>query len=122
MEKNKIFEKAVNGLAKQNFKQSMVGHHCRYRGPGWLKCAIGHLIPNKKYRIWMEGRTIQSLLHTKKDRQKLFGRLTKEQIGLLCALQAAHDADESSDPVEMKSQLRVIAHKFNLKLPKALLK
>lgn len=55
-QKQKWFNKAYLGLKNQDFKRSVYGTSCRYRGPKELKCAIGHLIPDDKYAFVMENR------------------------------------------------------------------
>lgn len=53
--KQQLFNKSVDGLAKQDFHQSMnysrrYGTGCAYRGENGYKCALGHLIPDSDYQ------------------------------------------------------------------------
>lgn len=57
-----IFNKVVNHLRTQGCK-AVDGTYCRYRIKKTnLKCAIGCLIPNDKYKPSMEGESIDSKL------------------------------------------------------------
>ena len=61
MNRQDIFEKAVKGLASQDFEQSRAGPTaCLYRGPEGRRCAIGWCIPDGHYFKNMEGKSVSS--------------------------------------------------------------
>lgn len=54
--KQEIFDYVYSCMEKQNWQRSMSTgswpgvNRCRYRGNNGMKCAIGHLIPDDKYK------------------------------------------------------------------------
>src|SRR5687767_5712675 len=57
MDKQTIFNAMWTGLSGQGWKRSIADGSCLYRGPGGLKCAVGHLIPDALYDPGMEDGT-----------------------------------------------------------------
>jgi hypothetical protein len=91
MTKQEMFTKAWLGLAGQNWEQSVLFGECMYRGPGGLKCAAGHLIPDEKYRSEMEYVSIPSLLE---KYPFLLGKLLDDDHKeFLWQMQKAHDSN-----------------------------
>ena len=85
MTKQTIFNKVVRHLRQQGQKSSDQ-NGCLYRGPNGTKCAIGCLIPDKKYNSNMEGRRF--------DDEEYFGFpewQTQDIIGFLDDLRGIHD-------------------------------
>jgi hypothetical protein len=107
MKAQKLFDKAVAGLAKQEWEQSTnyIGDACAYRGKGGKKCAVGHVLADSYYRKDMDdrGRNLESLLLNYKN-LPLFIR---EHIGLLDRMQTMHD--ENQCPLSMKAAFKRIA-------------
>jgi hypothetical protein len=96
MNKQQIFDKVARHLLKQNAKSRVVETgpdsdetvHCKYRGPDGLMCAVGCLIPDDLYDPKMEGRRAHAILGS-----LFFDRtgISREDMGLLEALQSIHD-------------------------------
>lgn len=100
MDKQELFDQAMTGMARQGWKRSE-DHTgtCLYRGPGGLKCPVGHLLTDAEAKAF-EGLSAQTLVAT--------GRLPKRFDGLeefLCALQTEHD-----DAVDPSWRLFAIDH------------
>lgn len=85
------FDIALNGIRKQNYKISTTKEgSCAYRGENGLRCALGHMIPNKLYKSGMEGLVPDhSLL---RDFPELGVYLENVDVELLTDLQCAHDS------------------------------
>lgn len=113
-EKQKMFNKAVKGLASQDFQQSLSDGTCAYRGLGGKRCAVGWLIPDGKYDAEMEGFPVDDIGCFKGTQVLTF----------LLELQEAHDDAEHEDVDRvsdvMKARLRSFAESHKLKLPKVL--
>lgn len=82
---------AVEGVLRQGGK-SMDGGKCRYRAPNGRKCAVGHLIEDRRYEPRIESHTA--------DYREVIDAIGLEDpkvrtVSLLRELQTAHD--ESSD-------------------------
>jgi hypothetical protein len=54
MTAQELFDTVVAHLLKQNKKSLGTDGFCKYRGDIGLKCAIGVLIPDDKYKTWMD--------------------------------------------------------------------
>jgi len=107
-EKQKLFNKAVKGLASQDFKRSVNRYGtCLYRGPAGRRCAVGWLIPDAEYSASMEDKNAAAI------------GLFEDAVGpFLVHLQDVHDA--ADDSRDLKKGLIQFAKAYNLKLPKAL--
>ena len=118
-----IFNRAYLGLKAQGFKVSATaGGKCMYRGPGGLKCAAGHLIPDDRYAFAMERRCASDVGTVYGF--DIFGEgVTKEDENFLDNLQEAHDypINEGHDPGEecptIEPHLRELARRYNLEVP-----
>lgn len=55
--KQELFDRISKHLLKQNAKSIDIGG-CLYRGPNGLKCAVGAIIPDKKYSQTIEGSNV----------------------------------------------------------------
>lgn len=110
MTDQEIFETSATHLLKQgrrslnNFSLPDVSWVCAYRGRSGLKCAIGILIPDDKYRASMENMDVRELF-TKFD-PGFYGKLS-----LLSTLQQIHDSDE---PSYWKTSLRSLGKSWGL--------
>lgn len=118
MNKQEIFTKAYIGLRDQGFERSVtVDEHgdetCAYRGDNGLKCAIGHCIPDERYKPELEGDTPN---HNPKLLGKALGfSLTPEDALWLTDLQRCHDSACSGSGVQR--YLRRFAEKHGLEVP-----
>jgi len=81
-----FFDKVVEHLAKQG-QQSMMDGRCRYKTPDGLKCAIGIFIPDDKYKLEFEGRSIYSL---ERGCEVVFSG--EADVRFASDLQSAHDS------------------------------
>lgn len=122
-----VLNKSVTKLRAQN-KRSIGSYRsesggftegCAYRGEDGLRCAIGHMIPNKYYRKWMEG------FVPTKEKGGNFERLyevlieigyTDEQIKFMKELQEIHDNETLWE--QRETQWKAIAEKYELTMPK----
>ena len=82
--------------------------NCQYRGGGGLKCAIGHLIPDRYYHRDMEGTAASSVCHDTEGLDVLFAGVPAE---FLNNLQGVHDC---FPPAEWKGELMRLANLWNL--------
>lgn len=118
MTKQEAFNKAVRGLAKQGFRQSITpGGVCRFRmatKSGVRKCAIGHLVPDAK--LFSKLRSSNS--HIYEDNELICKAIGLRFNDFVWDLQIAHDCARSSG--HMKDALRNLAADYGLKLPKVL--
>ncbi len=94
------------------YGQSVVGK-CAYRSDDGLKCAVGCLIPNRYYSERMEGKAICSLY----GEYKFFDRFSSQELSMLSELQHTHDF---TPPRSWKTQLRILAKKYDLNIPDSL--
>lgn len=108
--RQQIFNRVVKGLASQDFKQSLQGTFCAFRGNNDRKCAIGWLIPDKLYSPPLEREPSDFLI-----KRLLPDTISKDDIDLTDNLRAAHDWGDS--PADMKYRLRKVAETFSLKIP-----
>jgi hypothetical protein len=92
--RQEIFDKVASALIAQG-KPSINPENgeCLYRHEG-LKCALGHLIPDKKYNEKYEDRDIYTLLQEYEDE---FPKWMTKYVDFLAKLQDLHD-DEYSWP------------------------
>lgn len=83
--KQQIFDRVATHLVRQREKSIRQGI-CQYRGDGGLKCAVGVLIPDYRYREYMEQLTPG-------DRElNQVTRCGDDACQLLQQLQSTHDA------------------------------
>jgi hypothetical protein len=55
IDRQQIFTNAVNGIRRQGTYAGSIDRACMYRGPNGTACAIGHNIPDDRYRPGIEG-------------------------------------------------------------------
>jgi hypothetical protein len=112
-----VFNKIVKHLRQQGRKskiylkehlESIPGTNCAYRGKDGLKCAIGCLIPNRKYKPTMEGQSPREVLR----HAGISARYKYVDDGLLRDLQSIHD---DYHPVAWEKAFREIAIQYELK-------
>jgi hypothetical protein len=104
MTAQELFDTVATHLITQNKQSLSPDGVCKYRGAGGLKCAIGVLIPDDKYKTWMDcgGNALHLVLET-------IG--LGEHFYLCRKLQVVHDATE---PHEWRGELSNVAAKFGL--------
>lgn len=81
-------------------------NNCAYRGEGGMSCAVGCLIPDKRYYRGLEGMSAPAL-------PSYILKEYEEHIELLCLLQGIHD-DHHED--NWKQCLEQLAHTYELSL------
>lgn len=102
------FNLVWEGMRSQGFKPAQDDQgKCKYRING-LKCAVGHLIPDKLYRPGMEGTGVIDLHFAEIG-------LEKHNCNLLIDLQGAHDGADTAEEVEQS--LRGVAADWDLRMP-----
>ena len=109
-----IFDKVALHLIKQKAKAIKAGGSedplCAYRGDDGLKCAVGALIPDDKYRPYFEGSSL--CYHTPNTAlARAAGLRTDLQLKLAADLQTVHDECE---PEEWTYLLAKTAKHWNL--------
>lgn len=119
----KMFDKAVAGLATQNFVQSIVVqlsgiNSCVFRGPKGRKCAIGHCLEDDE----IEYETYNNNEYTKFESNTGTCMVAAKKYDVTLTeidnLQTCHDA--SKTPERMKKTLVLFAATNNLILPDVL--
>lgn len=79
------FDAAARGVIGQGRAASDDGKRCRLKTLSGAKCAVGWLIPDDRYRMFMESRPFMELLDILGD------VIPRSLYPLLCDLQTAHD-------------------------------
>lgn len=106
-----LFDTVAGHLLRQA-KRSKNSRLCLYRGPNGLKCAVGCLLTDAVYSVFLEGtnaRDIAEQLNISVGRD-----LADDELTLLTALQEIHDGIEIYRwPVE----LRAVATRDSLAYP-----
>lgn len=105
------FDVAYRGLRAQGFERALRadGTLCAYRGIDGKKCAVGHLIPDEHYHIYLEGAEVSGLGGESK------GLWPEHLISALQDLQSVHDSGLS--PSRMKQNFARFAREYNLTIP-----
>jgi hypothetical protein len=117
MNPQEIFDTVATHLFTQGkragaFDQHMSKFMCKYRAPDGTKCAAGVLIPDEAYFPGMEGEGISNLCG---DPSIKLPPYILANVGLLSALQEAHDLEYSwSSTAHMSVELRFVADRFHL--------
>lgn len=127
---DELFIKACKGIIKQG-KQSTNGNGtCMYRGEGNLKCAVGHMIPDKMYSPNMEFHTFKRLCDpvnewVNDEFINHFGYVSIKEVEryawknghVFGALQDAHDEARNDDNFvkDFKNKALYVARRFRLK-------
>ena len=126
MDQQAQFEKAVDGLMKQGFIQSMdtMGESCAYgHFGGMLRCAVGHLLGDLKIPRRLQDSGINSLLEDQYMGDLVMAHLEIDDTAgdkqFLDKLQLAHD--EGHTPKQMITKLVGFANVHNLVIPSPLL-
>ena len=110
-----IFDKVAAHLLAQG-RPSLSDNEleCAYRGENGLRCAVGYLIDDAHYRVYMEGRSVQddSVLRAVKSSLGLL-HLPARTADLLGDLQHLHDL---TPPDEWREGLKELARQYDLEL------
>ena len=121
MTKQEAFDKAVRGLASQNWELSMRqgpdrgSSFCAYRGIGGRRCAIGWLIPDNEYHAGMEGEAVVSRALQAVPSLKPSPVEGLDWIDFILQLQLAHD--DARSPHELQELLHALATEHDLTWP-----
>ena len=115
IEAQELYDFVVAAVVKQGRPSVGDNDRCLYRGPGGLKCAAGHVIPDGVYSpVEMENQDISGLCS-----QRLLPKSLIRHAALLSSLQGCHDGPASvNDFVFIKAfcyNANVVAKKYNLK-------
>ena len=94
MDLQQVFTTVTSSLLNQGEPSIDNDGSCCYRGPGQLKCALGHLIPDANYTPEIEGYSLshQSVVQRLPFPVPVDSRLYE----LLQQLQSVHDAEDVS--------------------------
>lgn len=108
------FDKAVKKLSEQKEQSIDENGDCLYRGPGKLRCAIGHLIPNRIYTKEMELSSVGGVFDSFPEIDEyltISGFKRWEAIDFFSDLQFIHD---EYDPKRWPTEWKDIAEKYDL--------
>lgn len=112
-----MFDKVVRHLLKQGEQSRSVGDTgsmCMYRGSNKRQCALGPLIPERKYRPEFEGSTLDSGDYVEELRRAI-GLRGPRQVQLAKRLQDIHD---NSDVSTWMTCLKNLSREFRLTFPR----
>lgn len=105
-----VVNKAVRGLAAQNWRRAAYAGKCVYRAANGARCAIGHVIPDEMYSKTLEDKSITGNWHR-------LHSLFDCRLDELQDLQDCHDSATSNTAEGMKANLREVLIKYNLVMP-----
>lgn len=120
--RQEIFDKALFGIRGQNYKKSLIGKRCAYRGADELKCAIGHCVDDDTlaYEMDASNQNLISLMLTDPN-HKCYTRLTQiispEDHKFAVSLQQIHDHMNRSFPdypVVFEARMKAFAAEYEL--------
>lgn len=105
-----LFDQVVLAVVKQGRASVTEQGMCMYRGPGGLKCAVGHVLRDDELQLDEEGFTVLGLPLPKR---------LKPHRGLLRELQLAHDAHAHRQTFlsEFIRDARAVSEEHNLTMP-----
>lgn len=121
--KQDILNRAVAGLASQGFTRSVdIAGGCLYRGLDGKKCALGHVMPDEKYRHSLEGSGPTMAVC------EALGLDWRSTASFLGQLQECHDhayevndlGEKADRPDRMKTALRRFAEVWCIDIPEVL--
>lgn len=112
MNNQTAFNRAVRALRLQGKRSVDKWESCLYRGPDELKCAIGHLIPDRVYNEEMENRNPYNLCEKSPYLRRLF---TDCDLTFLAELQIIHDEHM---PEVWEQKWECLALRWNLTMPR----
>jgi|SRR6185369_6047086 len=121
--RQEAFNRAVAGLAKQDFAQARIesdqrdGTACAYQTPDGKRCAYGHLMSDEFLEIL---RANGRLSAASSDILAEYSRAPGRGLGteFIARLQEAHDY--GATPTLMKTSLKDFANKYGLEIPEVL--
>ena len=107
MNKQLIFDTAVNGIRKQGKRSVDDIGRCMYRGPNGCKCAVGHMIPDDKYDSFIENLPAAhpSVLQRIDKKFEISDDQTPDERTFLKELQQCHDLGDFGRQPEMTEGL-----------------
>lgn len=107
--RQKVFDKALTHLREQG-RKSMGRGTCAYRGDDGLKCAIGIFISDKKYGVYLEGQTTDTIIDL------LPVSVSKAGQVFLCNLQTDLHDDLMGDDFlkDLEEAAPVFTNRYNL--------
>lgn len=110
--RQEMFDISYRGLASQGWENSINSSgSCSYRGINGLKCAIGWLIPDDKYKSHMDrGKTSIG----RKPSVMKAARISKDDLYFATQLQMIHDGYGG---IKLKKSMDEFAEVHNLTIP-----
>lgn len=112
MTKQEMFDQVVDGLASQDFEQSIDSYgDCLYLSEDGKRCAAGHLFTDEELALihpHFEGRTVLNLVNTEGL------DLSRMDVTFAEILQFTHDHHNSATPEGMYGQFKELAHQWEL--------
>jgi hypothetical protein len=114
MTAQEIFDRVWTHFVVEGNPRSINDCGCAYRGHGGAKCAVGVLIPDEEYAPSFEGLSVESFFINPDCPPSIAAM--KEHVGLLGALQGAHDS--AGSPAALSVRLRGVAARYSIALPK----
>ena len=116
MNKQEMFNKMWLGLSGQGWKRSArEDGACMYRGPGGLKCAVGHLLSDEACSGEVGPDDYGAVVDLPFWFLKYEGLY--DELDFLNDAQGAHD--EAGVPEEMEDNFRFLAVSYGLDIPDA---
>lgn len=100
--RQEAFDKALFGIRRQGYQQSMSGSVCAYRGKNGNKCAIGHCIDDVTAQTWDVASVATDIASiTDEDPEGFECYFSFSNLTFLRDLQAVHDQpDMTADTFE----------------------
>jgi len=102
-----VFNKVCKHLVKQNARCVSKTGGCLYRNDKGMKCALGVLIPDKKYKKSFEEMTSVDL----------YFKLQNFAFGANCIMDTLQRLHDRNRPSRWKQKLRVVAKNYDLNEP-----
>jgi hypothetical protein len=118
LDKQATFDFAYRHASKMKALAKTSNGVCKYRAPNGEKCLIGAFIPDKDYRMSMEGRNVYSIMYyanTEIDTSGIDD--LKDAAEFLSDLQVVHDQEECKTTEDLMAFLRDFATKNELSIP-----
>ena len=114
--RQEAFDKALFGIRKQGYQQSVSGSVCRYRGCAALKCGIGHCISDEDAKTWDLETTDSSIRTVFHEQDKSFSKyFHEEDIDFLEGLQFIHDVALFTSALKFEEDMQEFAEQHTLK-------
>ena len=115
MKPQAVFNKVVRHARKQGCRSyDKKTGSCTYRGPEGTRCFVGALIPNRLYRVGLEGWAAGNLVADFPDVGEYLDIDGEDAAHFLTRLQSIHD---DKDPKEWEDEFSYFADEYGLTVP-----